>query len=194
MTPSSAATTSTAMSVTFAPRARIAVNASWPGVSRNVILRPLTSTWYAPMCCVMPPASVATTRVWRIASSSVVLPWSTWPMIVTTGGRVTSDSAGSSYASGSSSSSLACLIVTSRSTSAAISSTSSSVSDCVAVLLRLRPIRILMIWAIGTPSACERSRTVTPDSTETGPVGCTGVVERASRGGPACCPRPPRPS
>ena len=40
MTPSSAATTSTAMSVTFAPRARIAVNASWPGVSRNVILRP----------------------------------------------------------------------------------------------------------------------------------------------------------
>ena len=41
MTPSSAATTRTAMSVTFAPRARIAVNASWPGVSRKVILRPL---------------------------------------------------------------------------------------------------------------------------------------------------------
>ena len=37
MTPSSAATTSTTMSVTFAPRARIAVNASWPGVSRKVI-------------------------------------------------------------------------------------------------------------------------------------------------------------
>ena len=31
LTPSSAATTMTAMSVTFAPRARIAVNASWPG-------------------------------------------------------------------------------------------------------------------------------------------------------------------
>ena len=45
ITPSSAATTSTAMSVTFAPRARIAVNASWPGVSRNVILRPFRSTW-----------------------------------------------------------------------------------------------------------------------------------------------------
>ncbi len=43
MTPSSAATTSTAMSVTFAPRARMAVNASWPGVSRNVIRRPSTS-------------------------------------------------------------------------------------------------------------------------------------------------------
>ena len=61
MTPSSAATTSTAMSVTFAPRARSAVNASWPGVSRNVIRRPLWSTWYAPMCCVIPPASVSTT-------------------------------------------------------------------------------------------------------------------------------------
>ncbi len=45
MTPSSAATTRTAMSVTFAPRARRAVNASWPGVSRNVIRRPSWSTW-----------------------------------------------------------------------------------------------------------------------------------------------------
>ncbi len=39
ITPSSAATTSTAMSVTCAPRARMAVNASWPGVSMNVIER-----------------------------------------------------------------------------------------------------------------------------------------------------------
>ena len=39
------------------------------------------------MCWVMPPASVVTTDDSRIASSSVVLPWSTWPMIVTTGGR-----------------------------------------------------------------------------------------------------------
>ncbi len=38
ITPSSAATTSTTMSVSLAPRARIAVNASWPGVSRNVIM------------------------------------------------------------------------------------------------------------------------------------------------------------
>ena len=36
---SSAATTSTTMSVTWAPRARMAVNAWWPGVSRKVILR-----------------------------------------------------------------------------------------------------------------------------------------------------------
>jgi hypothetical protein len=35
MMPSSAATTSTTTSVTWAPRVRIAENASWPGVSRN---------------------------------------------------------------------------------------------------------------------------------------------------------------
>ena len=44
MTPSSAATTSTVISVTCAPRARIAVKASCPGVSRKVIFCPLKST------------------------------------------------------------------------------------------------------------------------------------------------------
>src|ERR1700759_4831930 len=39
------------------------------------------------MCWVMPPASPDTTSVLRRASSSEVLPWSTWPMTVTTGGR-----------------------------------------------------------------------------------------------------------
>ena len=123
------------------------------------------------MCCVIPPASEATTDVSRIASSSVVLPWSTWPMIVTTGGRAASVSSASSKISGSSSSSPRCLIVTSRLSSVAISSTSSSVSDCVAVRISPRPIRILMISCIETPSACEKSRTVTPDSTTAGPVG-----------------------
>ena len=56
------------------------------------------------MCCVMPPNSPATTSVSRIASSSLVLPWSTWPMTVTTGGRGTS--ADSSTSSSSSSSQL----------------------------------------------------------------------------------------
>ncbi len=37
ITPSSAATTSTAISVTLAPRARISVKASWPGVSTKEI-------------------------------------------------------------------------------------------------------------------------------------------------------------
>jgi hypothetical protein len=44
LTPSSAATTSTAMSVTLAPRARMAVNASWPGVSMKVSSRTPPST------------------------------------------------------------------------------------------------------------------------------------------------------
>ena len=45
MMPSSAATTRMAMSVIMAPRARMAVKASWPGVSRKVMGEPLTSTW-----------------------------------------------------------------------------------------------------------------------------------------------------
>mmetsp|Transcript_11743 Transcript_11743/g.37223 ORF Transcript_11743/g.37223 Transcript_11743/m.37223 type:complete len:204 (-) Transcript_11743:751-1362(-) len=40
LTPSSAATTRMTMSVTLAPRERIAEKAAWPGVSRYVILRP----------------------------------------------------------------------------------------------------------------------------------------------------------
>ena len=60
-TPSSAATTTTATSVTLAPRARIAENASWPGVSRKVMSRGssliVVETWYAPMAWVIPPAS-----------------------------------------------------------------------------------------------------------------------------------------
>ena len=39
------------------------------------------------MCCVMPPASPSATFVSRMASSRVVLPWSTCPMTVTTGAR-----------------------------------------------------------------------------------------------------------
>ncbi len=45
ITPSSAATTSTTMSVTLAPRARMAVNASWPGVSMNVMRPSRQATW-----------------------------------------------------------------------------------------------------------------------------------------------------
>src|SRR6059058_4391168 len=48
------------------------------------------------MCCVIPPASVSTTAVSRIASRRVVLPWSTWPMMVTTGGRSSRSSSWSS--------------------------------------------------------------------------------------------------
>ena len=66
ITPSSAATTKITMSVALAPRARICVNAAWPGVSRKVIMPRGVSTWYAPMCWVMPPASPAATRAVRM--------------------------------------------------------------------------------------------------------------------------------
>ena len=46
ITPSSLATTSTTTSVTEAPRARMAVNASWPGVSMKVMRFPdAICTW-----------------------------------------------------------------------------------------------------------------------------------------------------
>ena len=39
------------------------------------------------MCCVMPPYSPSATLAERMASSSFVLPWSTWPITVTIGER-----------------------------------------------------------------------------------------------------------
>ena len=45
MMPSSAATTRMAISVTIAPRARMEVNASWPGVSRKVMGLPPIWVW-----------------------------------------------------------------------------------------------------------------------------------------------------
>src|SRR5256886_11622098 len=41
------------------------------------------------MCCVIPPNSFSATFDFRMASRSDVLPWSTWPITVTTGGRST---------------------------------------------------------------------------------------------------------
>ena len=108
-------------------------------------------------------------------------------MIVTTGGLGARSSAASSKTSGSSSSSAACLIVISRPSSVPISSTSSSESDCVIWIIWPSPIMILMICAAGTPSACERSRTETPDGTVAGPVGAT--TSRGGAFGPSLRPR-----
>ena len=49
------------------------------------------------MCWVIPPASVDATFFCRIASSIDVLPWSTWPIIVTTGGLDTRSLSVSSF-------------------------------------------------------------------------------------------------
>jgi len=77
MTPSSAATTRTTDVRGVGPASthggeRLVARR----VDERICLPPLFTT-DAPMCCVMPPASVAATPVSRIASSSDVLPWST---------------------------------------------------------------------------------------------------------------------
>src|SRR5690349_22851072 len=136
------------------------------------------------MCWVMPPASVLTTDDSRMASSSVVLPWSTWPMIVTTGGRSTRVVGSSSKTTSSSSSSSVCWIVISRLSSVPISSTASSVSETVSVTICLRSIISVMILAGEMPSASARSLTVMPDGTLTGPVGTSGSRFGSDRGAP----------
>ena len=73
------------------------------------------------MCWVMPPASPATTLAWRMASSSEVLPWSTWPMMVTTGGRDCSISGWSSASNRPSSTSASATRLTVWPSSSAIS-------------------------------------------------------------------------
>ena len=104
--PSFAATTSIAISVICAPLALIAVNASCPGVSKNVIFLPLISTMYAPIACVIPPASPSITFVLRIVSSKDVFPWSTCPITTTTGGLSSNSSSLSSESSNNMSSSV----------------------------------------------------------------------------------------
>ena len=59
----------------LAPRARMAVNASWPGVSRKVILRPLTFDLVgADVLRDAAGLALDHARVSRMASSKVVLP------------------------------------------------------------------------------------------------------------------------
>ena len=106
ITPSFAATTSIAISVICAPLARIDVNASCPGVSRNVISLSFIFTLYAPICCVIPPASPSITFVDLTASSNDVFPWSTWPITTITGGLGFKSSGLSSLSSNNMSSSV----------------------------------------------------------------------------------------
>ncbi len=141
------------------------------------------------MCCVMPPASPETTLVSRMASSRLVLPWSTWPMIVTTGARGMRSSGASSNVSSAVTSSAALVIVISRSSSAPIISTASFVSVCVMPTSSPRPIMIFWICAVEMPSAAARSLTVTPERTVAGPVGAGTSSRRSVR----CSPRPRRP-
>ena len=88
------------------------------------------------MCWVMPPASPAATLVWRMASSSDVLPWSTWPMMVTTGARVSSTSSVSVWPMKPSSTSASATRLgvwpNSRTISSAVSASITSLILCIA--------------------------------------------------------------
>ena len=115
------------------------------------------------MCWVMPPASPAATWVSRIASSSEVLPWSTWPMIVTTGARSTRSSSASSNTGSAISSSSEWTISTSLPSSTASTSIVSSDSVCVSVRISPRPISFLMISEVETSRYSATSLTVEPE-------------------------------
>ena len=115
------------------------------------------------MCWVMPPASPSATSVSRTASSSEVLPWSTWPMIVTTGARSWSSSAASSNSGSASASSAAWTISISLSNSSAMTWIASSDSVCVSVAILPRPISFLMSSGTGTARYSATSLTVEPE-------------------------------
>ena len=117
------------------------------------------------MCWVMPPASPATTSVSRIASSSDVLPWSTWPMIVTTGGRGSRSSSASSNSASASTSSAAWTISISLSNSSARTWIASSDSVWVSVAISPSCISFLITSGTGTPRYSATSLTVEPELT-----------------------------
>ena len=110
------------------------------------------------MCWVMPPASPAATSVSRIASSSEVLPWSTWPMIVTTGGRSARSSSASANSGASGSSSAAVTISILRSYSSAIALIDSSVRVWVSVAISPIIISFLITSARGEAEQTRRPR------------------------------------
>src|SRR5436190_24351770 len=115
------------------------------------------------MCWVMPPASPATTSVSRIASSSEVLPWSTWPMIVTTGGRSSRSASASSKVGSTSTSSAAWMISIFLPNSSASTPSASTDSVWVSVAISPRLISFLITSGTATPSDSADSLTVEPE-------------------------------
>ncbi len=166
------------------------------------------------MCWVIPPNSPATTSVLRMASSRSVLPWSTWPITVTTGGRGTSrDSSIASSSSAALASSSMSTISTVLPSSPATSSMAASVSDWVIVTISPAMSRVFTISAGVTPSFSARSWGDAPRATRTtaspgasawasgagssGVAGSSGSAAGASTSssatavGASACPSPP---
>ena len=133
------------------------------------------------MCWVMPPASPAATSVSRIASSSEVLPWSTWPMTVITGGRSTSSSSASSKTTSASASSAACVISIRFSKTSASTSIASSVRVWVSVAISPSSISFLITSGDESWSDSATSLTVEPDCTGTAGSSLRRVARRRQR-------------
>mmetsp|Transcript_7373 Transcript_7373/g.18293 ORF Transcript_7373/g.18293 Transcript_7373/m.18293 type:complete len:278 (-) Transcript_7373:87-920(-) len=173
-TPSSAATTRMIMSAVLAPRSLISVKAACPGVSMKVMVLPSCSAWYAEIAWVIPPASPAVTRVLRTASSRDVLPWSTCPIMVTTGAR-------GWRVSGSSSSMATPISMAVSSMSSSSSSSSSSKSSSSPAMTLPNPS--VTASHVGTSSVWEMAA-MTPRSVIRYLMTDTGVSPRTSASSP----------
>ena len=133
----------------------------------------------------MPPASRSATRVVRIESSSVVLPWSTWPITVTTGARVIESFASAASAATSSSSSSKLRDSTSapnwRASSRAVSM---STGELMVIIIR-RSSSTFSTSLTRTSSLSDRSLTVMPSASVMVRViggGATGAAGIGARG------------
>ncbi len=115
------------------------------------------------MCWVIPPASPAATSVSRIASSSEVLPWSTCPMIVTTGGRSTRSCSASSNTGSVTVSSSEWTISTSFPSSLASTVIDSSDNVWVSVFISPSAISFFITSGTGTSRYSATSLTVEPE-------------------------------
>ena len=125
----------------------------------------------------MPPASPGATPVWRMASSNEVLPWSTWPMTVTTGGRGFRSSSESWYTTAYSSS--GDTTRTLRPMSSAMSSISSSLMVWVSVSAwPSRNRRLMTSFGLHAEQARRTSATVAPCGISTTESSSTSVGSR----------------
>ena len=130
------------------------------------------------MCWVIPPASESAMLALRIWSRSFVLPWSTWPITVITGGRGGASSGRSSSSISSrvnisvSCSSPGSTRMTSAPISAANNSIMSSVNDWVAVIIspccmrnRTRSAAVRFNFDATSWAELARSTTTSPSGT-----------------------------
>src|SRR3989338_8960835 len=129
------------------------------------------------MCLVMPPASFSATLDCRMASSRLVLPWSTWPINVTTGARGTSFAGSGATLLSSWSSRLGCGRISKLKSLAALVAVASS--SCWTMVAKMPCcINCLMRSLAFTSIFAARSLTMTGNVNSSGvggPVGTGGA-------------------